>query len=84
MASNVSVFPEGWSKTGQKVPVDQYALDLRIVWTDDEGIGHEWEGEIKFPNILADVPTPWLKEMLFDLTVKAVKKKLGAYQGDEP
>ena len=83
MGSNVSVFHDGWQKTGSQVLVDQYEMNFTVTWTDDEDVDQEWSGTVTFPNILADVPTPWLKEVLYDLTVKAAKKKLGAYQGDE-
>ena len=84
MSPNVNVYYSNWQKTGQKVQVDKWTADFRIKWTDDEGLPHEWEGTITFPNDLADVPAKWLKEMLLELTTRAARKKLGIDPEDTP
>jgi len=77
MGRNVNVYFEGWNWTGQDVLTPQAELDMRILWTDSDGVKHEHEETMRFPNILADVPLSWVKEALEDLMLRAVRKKVG-------
>lgn len=77
MAANVNVWITNWHWTGNSVPTPQAEVNITIQWTDDAGESHEHSETARFPNCLADVPVPWLKEMLEDLILRVVRKKLG-------
>jgi hypothetical protein len=77
MARNVNVWLTNWHWTGIEVLTPQAAVDIHIEWVDDEGQQREHTETIKFPNVLADVPVPWLKERLEDLILIGLRKKLG-------
>ena len=76
-ARNVNIIFSNWRATGQKVQVNQYSANLQISWIDKDGNPQSWSGAINFPNDLALVPLPWLKEELAELIVRAARKRLG-------
>ena len=53
MARNVNIWTSNWQATGQQVQVNQYTLTVRVTWFDAEGIEHDREEEVLFPNCLA-------------------------------
>jgi len=59
------------------VPVPQAQVDLKLKWVDADGAEREWEGTATFPNDLQLVPVAWVREMLEDLMLRAVRKQLG-------
>lgn len=74
---NVNIFTDGWHWTGVTVPTPQAEVTVRIEWLDEAGEQREHIETVRFPNILADVPVPWLKDRLEDLILRAVRRKLG-------
>lgn len=77
VARNVNLWTTNWQWAGNKVPVDKATVDVRLEWINDAGVVRDWEGTLTFPNDLADVPVPWLKDMLIELMLRVAQKKLG-------
>lgn len=77
MARNVNVWMEGWHWPGITVPTPQAEVDIHIEWISEAGEQREHTETVQFPNILKDVPVPWLKDRLGELILRALRKKLG-------
>lgn len=77
MARNVNVWLTNWHWTGVNVPTPQAEVDIRIEWINEAGEQKEHTETVRFPDILRDVPKAWLKDMLIDLVLRALRKKLG-------
>ena len=59
-----------------KVQVDKLTANFKIEWIDDQGVNHNREGTIAFPNDLAIIP-PWIEEGIFTLILNSTLDKLG-------
>ncbi len=77
MATNVNVWLDGWTDTGETVPCPKYTVDLRIEWVDAAGEAKSRTETLTFPNDLQLVPAAWLKEELQDLILRAARKRFG-------
>lgn len=77
MAQNVNVYLGDFTKTGQKVQVDQWKTTITIQWINAAGVAQSRTVDITFPNDLALVPGAWLKEELLHLIMKAAFERLG-------
>lgn len=77
MAKNLNVWVTNWQWTGITVPTPQATVDLDLHWVDDAGNPHQWNGTVTFPNDLALVPIPWVKQELEDLMIRAARHQLG-------
>ncbi|MCK4958411.1 MAG: hypothetical protein KAT00_03405 [Planctomycetes bacterium] len=76
MARNVNQWITNWRWTGDNVPTPQAEVDVHIEWIADDGESHEWEGTVTFPNDLQLVPVAWVCEVLEELVVRALRKRL--------
>jgi len=76
MARNVNVWLTNWSWTGVTVPTPQAAVDIHVEWVNEAGEQREHTETVRFPNILADVPVPWLKRQVEELLLRALRKRL--------
>lgn len=77
MARNVNLTVSSISLTGQQVQVDQYEVDLTAQWKGADGQPHTRTETVRFPNILAQVSNPWLRERLTDLIIEAAREVWG-------
>lgn len=77
MARNVNLFMSNLSSTGQIVQVDQYEVELTAQWIGNDGQSHERTETVRFPNILAQMSNPWLKEHLTNLLIAASRELWG-------
>ncbi len=77
MARNVNLIVSDISPTGQQVQVDQYEVELTAQWIDADGQPHERTETVRFPNILAQVSGPWLRERLTGLVIDAAREVWG-------
>ena len=66
-----------WSWTGSQVQVDQAQFDIQVKWTDMDGVQHEHNSTRLWPNVLADVPVPVLREWATQQVTAAVRVALG-------
>ena len=66
-----------WQATGQSVPVTQYSVHVKLVWTDADGEQHVWEGDKLFPNVLDGLPAARQKELAQDIAVELARLELG-------
>ena len=73
---NTNVWLTKWKATGVNVPVPQYEVNVEVAWTDNEKQPQEWEGAVRFPNVLQDVPVAWVRDEMEDLILRAARKKL--------
>ncbi len=76
-AHNVNVSTSNWHATGQSVSVPQYEMTLHVDWMAPDGAPRTWQNTVTFPNDLQHVPNTWLKDALFDLMLRAARKRLG-------
>lgn len=76
MARNLNVWRTNWHATGITVPVDQYEVDIHIEWINEAGEPREHTETVQFPNVLRDVPVPWLERKVERLLLEALRKKL--------
>lgn len=75
MARNVNIMTSGWRATGVNVPVPQFELRVSVEYTDDAGVKQTKTGTVLFPNILSQIPVPYLAEEMKDLIVKYFRKR---------
>lgn len=61
--------------TGQNVSVPQYEITVDADITDRNGEFKHVVETVQFPNILAEMSNPWLKEHLVALILRALKTK---------
>ena len=76
MARSVNVWLTNWHWTGVAVPTPQAEVDIHIEWINEAGEQREHTETVRFPNVLRDVPVPWLKQWLEELLLRALRKKL--------
>lgn len=74
MASNVNVFITNFHSTGKKVQVPQYSVHLKFDWVDSSGRRNLFEKDVLFPNILTEVPPPFLREKIENIMVEFFRK----------
>lgn len=67
----MDVYINNWQDTGNSVSVQQYSVDITLVYNDKEHIE-----TVLFPNILAQIPASWLKEKLQEIMIDALRKRL--------
>ena len=77
MAREVNVWTSNWRATGGSVSVPQYELKVRVQWTDDDGTQHEQELTVRFPNVLAQMPTRYVAERMKDMLLDYARYALG-------
>lgn len=77
MARSVNVWTDNWRPTGNNVSVPQYAVDVTLQWTDNQGEQQERSETIRFPNFLQKVGTKDLKDWLVDLMLREARQRLG-------
>ena len=69
-AREVNVHTSGWKATGTNVSVPQYEMSVLFQWVDAAGVSHEGTRTVRWPNVLANMPTAYvadrMREMLLD------------------
>ena len=81
MARGVNVTLGKWRRTGNRVRVDQFAVDMSVSWTDESGIPRTWSGTVMFPDALALAPRTWSEEEVQDLAMRALFRRLKVDEG---
>lgn len=77
MARSVNLWTENWRATGNNVQVPQYAVDVTLQWTANDGEVKERSETLRFPNFLQNVSGKDLKEWLTDLMLREARQRLG-------
>lgn len=78
MAYSINAWTRDWQATGQSVPFPQYELTIRVAWTDDQGVQHNREEQVLFPNCLAGEFAPAeQKDIAEGIMLRAARKRLG-------
>jgi len=75
---NINLYTTNWIKTIRDIKTPQYSLDIKVIWTDSEGITHEGERTALFPNVLLNLPVDYVKEKMTDMLVDYVIQELEA------
>ena len=75
---NINLYTTQWAKTGNNVNVPQYSLNVRVIWTGNDGVTHEGERTALFPNVLANLPIDYLKEKMTEMLVNYALQELEA------
>lgn len=77
MAREVNIYNTNWNKTGVKVSVPQYSVDVTINFTRNDGTTGTATETLKFPNFLNKVGADDLKEWLTELILREARQRLG-------
>lgn len=77
MLHNVNVFISDWTDTGQTRRVDRWSCDVIIQWQDENGINHEHNETLYFPDDLASTPLSRLRNYMQDIVLREVRLRLG-------
>ncbi len=73
-----------WQATGQNVPIPQYEFDLEIKWTADDGTKHVHGPQTyRFPNDIASMPLPVMREFAQQMIVATARFALGIDTWDQ-
>jgi hypothetical protein len=83
MGRNVNVGISGWNKTGDRVRVDVWEVDIALDWTGNDGQKRTHAGTYKFPHILADVPLRRLRGYMEDIILREARLAVGVDEEDE-
>ena len=77
MAREVNIYTTNWRATGQNVNVPQYAVDVTINATNNDGTKITRSETLKFPNFLQNVGAADLKEWITELMIREARERLG-------
>lgn len=77
MVREVNIYTSNWRATGTNVSVPQYAVDVTINATKNDGTGVTRSETLRFPNFLQKVGAADLKEWLTELMLREARERLG-------
>ena len=75
---NINLYTTNWNKTGTNVSIPQYSLNVKVIWSGNDGVMHEGERTALFPNVLLNLPVEYVKEKITDMLVDYAIQELEA------